>query len=182
MDKEKNAKELGFSSFYEMQLYEDVCTGREVGPPQTLEELLEELQKDEFSKKCTKKDYDDFIKRNGLFDLFNKVKGMSLFDRMVEIYAYNVNGFSLCDRLRDLYMAKLEEAKEIFDGEKECEYRDQLSKLSHEKYVFFRGKMYIETQVKTRLPSDLIKFYKTVEPMDNEIFSKYKDDFSSRNM
>ena len=85
------AIELGFKDEEEMQLYKDVCcTNGAVTSPKTLEELLENL-KSNVEHEDNKKAYEDYIKAKGLFELFSKVKDMSVLDRLIEVFLYYSN-------------------------------------------------------------------------------------------
>ena len=186
MSKDIDVKKLGFKDKEEMLLYQDVCCEKSsISEPRTLEELLTELKSDEVSVENTKKYYEKYIKENDLQDLLNKVRNMPLYDRMLEIFVYYVNSYSVCKTLEnhvkqkyDLLISDIEqkkqEAVELFDGEKEKEYSKQLRVIGLKRLndlitvrtqrdKLYRKAEYILEEVLHRLPSaDITRFYGAV--------------------
>ena len=170
------ARELGFIDFEEMLLYQDIC-----GDGLYLAELFEEENLEEIGKEFTKKDYEKYIKSHGLVELFNKVKGLPLLDRMIEIYIYYANGFSLSKEAEKIFSFHLQEAKELYDGEKEKEYLKQIDRARNMKGELFRKMHYIESEVMLRLPSEEVKFYNAIKEVSSALLDK-KDDSKNNNV
>lgn len=96
---------------------------------------------------------------------------MSLFNRFVEIYIYNANGLLVCKMMQDMYIKQIEEAKEVFDGEKELEFEKELKKITLLKKEYYDSILYIECEVIDRLSNnELLEFLKTVKDVDNRVF------------
>ena len=178
MDKLNEVRKLGFESFDEMLLYKDVCADRDINPPETLEELLTSLESEITNKENTKQEYYNFIKNNGLLELFNKVKDMSLFNRMVEIYIYNANGLSLCTKIEKLYSEEIEKAKELYLSETEKEYKSKLERIRRLHSEYSNGMSYIEKEVKQRLPKEEINFYEATNNITKEAHKTNYDEYS----
>lgn len=167
---DNEAKQLGFIDVHEMQLYHDVCCNENVSP-ETLEELLLQLQS-ECDVISSKKDFEEYIEENNLLELLERVKELSDLDRMIQIYLYNANGLSISKFLEENLQKKIQDAKELFDGEKEMEYSSQLQHLrsSHQKY--FDGMHYIQNQAFTRLPQrELAIFLDNINYVTSSILS-----------
>ena len=172
MSKEEKIKSLGFDNEDELLLYQDVCgTNLPISEPNSLEELLNNLSDDDLFIGYRKEEYEKYINNHGLLDLFNKVKNMTLFNRMVEIYVYYANGLSMCKNIEKVFQIKQREAKELYDGEKEQEYSEQLSKILRTKIEYHEKMNYIEKQVVLRLSSDKIRFYETIKDVAVTVLS-----------
>ena len=143
-----SSKELGFSSVEEMLLYQDICC---------------------ISSNLKKRDYQEYVKSHDLSALFNKVKDMTLFNRMKEIYIYYVNCFSMCDLSSKKCKILWDKAKEEFDVEKEMEYEEQFYKIGNMKFEYFDKMSYILKQIEHRLPEQSKIFYDFVEDINNTI-------------
>ena len=165
MNKDETIKKLGFTSEEEMLLYQDVCGNNVVfSTPDSLEELLNDLENDDMYAGHRKDDFEKFIRDNNLLDLFNKVKTMPLLNRFIEIYVYNANGLSICKSMLEIINNKLQEAKELFDGEKEQELEMQLFSIKRSKSNYSKAIDYVDNQVNHRLsPNDMSKFYESTD-------------------
>ena len=164
MSKEEKIKSLGFQDEQEMLLYQDVCCDDlPISEPDSLEELYNSLNSDDLHGGYRKEEYEKYIMNHGLVDLFNKVRNMTLFNRMVEIYVYYANGLSICKNVENIIRQKIQEAKELFDGEKEQEYNEQALKILRMKKEYSEKMENIEKQVRLRLPSEAPKFYETIK-------------------
>lgn len=170
MLKDLELKKFGFESNDEMLLYKDVCAGRDLNPPEKLEELLYNLEADIEDKKYTKEEYYEFISKNGLLELLNSVKNMQIFDRMVSIYIYNSNGFSLCKNIEAVYIKKIEDVKEMFLEEKVAEYQKKLNEIRHLKNEYYSAMKYIENEVRKRLSKEEFKFYEATSNISKEVY------------
>lgn len=172
MSKEEKIKSLGFQDEQEMLLYQDVCCGDlPISEPDSLEELYDSLNSDDLFDGYKKEEYEKYIINHGLVDLFNRVRNMTLFNRMVEIYVYYANGLSICKNVGNVIQQKIKEAKELFDGEKEQEYNEQSLKILRMRREYSEKMEYIEKQVRLRLPSEEAKFYETIKDVDITVLS-----------
>lgn len=182
MTKEEKVKSLGFKSYDELLLYIDVCVGRSVNKAKLAELSPESILKTNTEYLYTKQDYDFYIQNNGLLELFNKVKDMPTFDRMIEIYVYYANLASMCKMLKKLHKQKLEEARELFDGEKEVEAKNEFNKYHKLELSNLNGTVYIEDQVKIRMPDKSIEFYDAIDNVFNVLLEVNRDSESQKKM
>ena len=179
MSKDEIAKKRGFLNEEEMLLYQDVCCSTfAFSEPESLEELYSSLKNGDVDDGRKKEDFEKYIKSNNLLELFNKVNGMPLLNRFVEIYIHNANGLSICNAAERMFNIKLQEAKELFDGEKEQELKRKLKSISHLKSEYSNAMFYINGQIRRRLSlEESIKYY---EITDNITETAYRiDDESS---
>ena len=177
INSDEKAKNLGFVDVSEMLLYYDVCCF-DIVPPQSLEELLENLQ-GETESPSTKSDFEEYIEKNNLLELFEKVKGLSLLNRMLEIYMYNANGFSISDKIEKLFEKKIQEASELYNGELEIEYKQKKRKIKIFKQEYFERMQYIERQSIERLtPEEKTILFGTISDVSKSILP---DDFEFKN-
>ncbi len=175
MNKEEINK-LGFLDEEEMLLYQDVCCDDlSILQPKSFQEFIDSIDDDNVNQNFSKEDYEKYIKSNGLLDLFNKVKGMSIFNRLIEIYVYYANNFLICKDLEKLINKKLEESKELFDGEKEQKYNNKIWKIRHMRTRNFRRMLYIKKQVRNRFPAEETNFSLIVKDIDNNVLIASKD-------
>lgn len=127
MTENELAKKLGYINGDEMLLYGDVCCYDMDSCVRydSTKEILYKIKNgslDIWKKDNCRK----YIEDNNLLDLFNKVKEMSLFNRLVEIYLYYSNAFLVSIGMIKNLKDKLNDAKEFFDGEKEQELENKL--------------------------------------------------------
>lgn len=163
MVKEDKAKKLGFNSVEEMKLYCDVCGTDNPYEPESLEKLLESLNNDYVSNK---NDFIKYINNNNLIELFDKVKNMTLLNRFVEIYSYYSNCILVCRELKKTLGYKLQEAKSLYDGEKEIEFEEKLSRIFRMEDEYCEKIQYIVNQTHLRLsPTEKSSFYITIKKM-----------------
>ena len=141
-------KELGFSNIDDMLLYQDICC---------------------ISSNLKKQDYQEYISTHGLQELFDKVKELPLFNRMIEIYIYYANCFSMYDLLLQQCKILWDKAIEDFDGEKEMEYEEQFYKIENMKFKYFDKMGYILKQVKNRLSDQEKQFWDLVGDVNHTI-------------
>lgn len=162
MNKYEQSKKTGFINEEERQLYKDVCCDDPIiGGPQSLEELLYTLKNDIEEQEPTKEDFELYIKENNLTDLLNKVRGLPLYNRLLEIYVFNANGLSIATSLEEKVLSDINEAKELFDGEKEQELNKRLSSVRHFKHNYFNAMRYISNQTLRLSPEERLNFYES---------------------
>ncbi len=165
MNKYKKSKN-DFINEEERQLYKDVCCDDlSIGDLQSLEELLYTLENNDGKQEPTKEDFELYIKENNLTDLLNKVKGLPLYNRLLEIYVFNANGLSMTTLLEEKILKDIEEAKELFDGEKEQELNEKLSSVRHFKHNYFNAMHYISNQTLRLTPEERLNFWKSTKEL-----------------
>jgi len=120
---DEEAQLLGYKDEEEMFLYYDVC-GLESVPAKTMAELLLSTQQETLGR--TKEEFQEYMEENNLIDLFNKVKNLSLLQRLIELYSYSYNGHVIAKSAMVLLRQKLADADEMCDGEKQIEYEEKL--------------------------------------------------------
>lgn len=166
MNKYEYLKKIGFINEEERQLYKDVCCDDpSIGGPQSLEELLYTLENDSEKQEPTKEDFELYIRENNLTDLLNKVKGLPLYNRLLEIYVFNANGLSMATLLEEKISNDINEAKELFDGEKEQELNKRLSSVRHFKRNYFNAMHYISNQTLRLTPEEQLNFWESTKEL-----------------
>ena len=96
---------------------------------------------------------------------------MPLFNRMMEIYIYYVNWYSMLDLCLNQCKALWDKAVENSDVEKEMNYEEQFYRIGNMKFECFDKMSYIQKQVKLRLPDEVKRFYESTEYVDDAIFN-----------
>ena len=164
------AKKLGFKDKEEFYLYEDVCCTEVPMDKKSFETILDERIKEiRQGKKNTgpigfkKELFEQYIIDNNLDDLYDKVKNMSTIDRLIEIYIYYSNRLPICGVSKHSLKLKMQEAIELFDGEKQLEYEDLINKLEEEEKKYLSKLEFILFKKDQRLNSQEKKQF------DNEI-------------
>lgn len=152
-ESENRINRLGYKDMEEMLLYQDVCGGEAPEKqPEDFNELLELLESEEDSfNGYRKQTYEKYINDAKLLELFNKVKDMTLLDRFLEIYIYYSNQYYLSMIALKNMESKIQHAQELFDGEKEMEYKRQFFNIRYEEERYSRCCNYIERQAFERL-------------------------------
>lgn len=124
----EEAKYLGFKDENEMFLYHDVC-GIDIIPPYTSDDMLLQCTVGNETIGRTKENFINYIIDNNYVDLFNRVKDLSILDRLLEVYRYYMNGLLISDRFLEYYNRLLCESIELCDGEKYREYSEKLNDM-----------------------------------------------------
>lgn len=170
MEKQKKSS---FINEEERQLYKDVCCDDPIiGGPQSLEELLYTIENDIEKQAPTKEDYELYIKENNLTDLLNKIKGLSLYNRLLEIYIFYANGLSIATTFEKKFLSDLNEAKELFDGEKEQKINQKLSSIRHFKRNYSKALNYVHNQILRLSPEEQLNFYKSTEEIVRAVYNE----------
>ena len=125
---DEEAKYLGFKDENEMNLYYDVC-GVDIVPAYTREDMLSQCTVGNETLGRTKEDFINYMIENELVDLYYRVKDLSMLDRLLELYRYNMNGLVLSDSVLKMYNKELFDAIELSDGEKYLEYSEKLNDM-----------------------------------------------------
>lgn len=164
-------KKLGFNSEYEQNLYEDVCCGlnniKGLTEKEDAEKLLKRLNN---IKVYTKKDYEEYIEKNGLQELFDKVKGMSYLDRYVELYVYHANCFAVHNNFSKLGIKYITQSDSNEDGEEIIRRlnltTDEIDKSTSHLHCI----KYIFSQVNAKIPFLEDMFYLSISSIQNKVF------------
>ena len=168
---EKVAKKLGFSSKAEMFLYEDVCSGRIPKEPKTIEvDSSLTYQNFDINHLFSKEDLALIIREENLQELLEKVKDLSIKDRLHEIFLWNSNKWVTQDALIKIFMEKSKEAREIFDYEKAEEYDEKIAELEKDQLSFYRAYHYLRHRSKDLSRNEREEFRSNVEEVQNNIF------------
>lgn len=165
-EKNKKAREYGYSSEEERLLYKDVCTDNYPIDLQAINDYC-------FGEETyhTKKESLEYISKHNLFSLLDKVKDESEFNRLVEIYLYAINYLSVIVNMEKYFMLEAKEAFDVFDGEKQQENIKSYLDLSSKKEVCYIMMIYIEGAIRERVPEMLIEFEDTTTPIKKELLS-----------
>ena len=124
----EEAKILGFKDENEMLLFYDIC-GFDIVPPYTRQTLLLQCTAEYETLGRTKEEFIEYMENNELIDLYNRVKDLSMLDRLIELYKYNMNGLLLSDIALKVYSKELYDSIELSDGEKYIEYSEKLNNM-----------------------------------------------------
>ena len=169
-------RELGFKSKDEQELYEDVCC--ELNNVKNLdkeEDAIKLLKRINNIDVPTKQDYEEFINKKGLNDLFEKVKPMTLLDRYVELYIYHVNSYTFYLSMSAL---DFDNAKKLDPSENMSEIIKNIDKAMNkttEAINHLHCVNYIFEKVNTKIPFLEDIFYISIENIQNDIFSNGDD-------
>ena len=164
-------KKLGFNSEYEQTLYEDVCC--ELNNMKDLEEkedITKLLRRVNGIEVHIKSDYEAFMDKKGLNDLFEKVKYMSLFDRYVELYIYHANCFLLHHQLTELCVQNANTANEIGNGEEYINQLNTSTTLYKQATTHLHCIKYIFSKVHSDIPFLEDFFYEATDKIHCEVF------------
>lgn len=153
MTLDEKAKKYGYSSEEERLLYKDVCSDNY---PVNITSVMDYLSNEETYH--SKKESIAYIKENHLLSLFNKVKDLSPFDRLVEIYLYAINYLSIITCMEKYHASEYNEATELSDGEKQEENLNSYLDLSSKKEVCYIMMIYVEGAIRERIPDKLEDF------------------------
>ena len=168
---EQIAKKQGFSSFYEMQLYEDVCCGR---TPEMINgsdmirigNVIFEVQP--ISKQHTKEELEKVINHFGLEELLTQVQELSIPNRIIQIYLWNRNAYVTLDRLLKAAKKQKKEASEIFDGEKEEEIMNFIQKIERQMDSYAITFKYLDKRTLKLTETEKAQVYKVYESLPEE--------------
>ena len=164
---DEEANFLGFKDEEEMMLYRDVC-GYEIVPTGDDSDVFD-LNSLEYSGR-TKNDFVQYILDNDLISLFDTVKDLSLYDRLIYLYNFYFNQLILTESLIGFYNNKLQEAKEFFNGELEVEYEEKYKSICLYSYEYRNIKYYLQRSGLTRLNTDeRKKFIQYIDSLDEHL-------------
>ena len=164
-------KKLGFNSEYEQTLYEDVCCElNNIKDLKETEDITKLLRRVNGIKVHTKEDYEEFISKKGLNDLFEKVKYMSLFDRYVELYIYHANCFLIHNQLTLLCVESANTSKEMGNGEEYIKNLNTSATLYDQATTHLHCIKYIFSKVHNDIPFLEDFFYKATDKIHCEVF------------
>jgi len=154
------ARQFGYKDANEMLLYMDVCCKSDgIEPePDSLDDLLLSLEEDIEPNK-SKESYEEYIENNNLLDLFNSVKNLSELERFMQIYTYYYNLESMNDYLAQYFAIKENEVEELFDGEKEIEYKTKTLQTFNNGLGNKLKIIYIEKQAVNRLNQQELEIF-----------------------
>ena len=163
-EKNNEAISLGFNDIDEMNLFHDIC-GFDIIPTFDREELLERCNDE--SRGRTKEEFIDYMEKNNLMDLFNRVKDLPILDRFIELYDSYYNEFVLSNFMLGKYNTKWKEATDLFDGEKQAEYQQIRKTLYVRMNELVSLKKNLEISAIYRLEGvEQEKFYNHVEEIE----------------
>ncbi len=168
MSEKFDYNKFGFDNESEFLLLNDICAGNDVTPPSSMEGLLFRLNIEDLDIKIhnSKSDYINYIKKNGLYELYLKVLDMNMFDRMVEIYLHYFNMSVLFSKMTDIYKEELRKAQDLFDTENQLKYTSLLDNLFLLKMNSTQAQDYIVHEVRKRPNLDYEAFLKVIYDFD----------------
>lgn len=151
MKNEDEAKELGFKDYDELLLYNDVCCDSLNNPyaPDTVYPWDAEI-----NFRYTKEELTKCIKDNGLEDLFNSVKDLSILDRFLKIHFYFHNRYIISDISRINYRNDLLEGFYEIDQDKKTDIMILINKLKYDEYICVNALDYVMGQAIIRLTDE----------------------------
>lgn len=164
-------KQLGFRSKDELELYEDVCCElNNIKGLEEKEDVVKLLKRVNNIGVFTKKDYEEFINKKGLNELFKKVCRMSLLDRYVELYIYHANCFSFHNSLTAIGVDKIKKTDSTEDGEDLINTIGKTTNQMDESITHLHCIKYIFNKVHTKIPFLEDFFYMATENIHKNIF------------
>lgn len=145
----------GFKDEEELQLYQDVCA---TNLPIIGQGYVEKLyfvytNRDEINQYQSKTRYEKYIFKYGLENLFEKVKNMSEFDRLI-----------IC--MTTEYSAMNDKAETIFDIPKYTQAKEKYEKAKVWRAIYSDKANYILAQAGIRLKEHYKEFYKKIQNLD----------------
>lgn len=156
----------GFKDREELQLYQDVCA---TNLPIIGQGYVEKLyfvytNRDEINQYQSKERYEKYIFKYGLKDLFEKVKNMSEFDRLITIFNYYKYAEIIC--MTTEYSAMNDKAETIFDIPKYTQAKEEYEKAKVWRAIYSDKANYILAQAGIRLKEHYKEFYKKIQNLD----------------